>query len=110
MQTQNDKKLQDEGKIAYMIAWRDRRIKALEAMLQADREAAQIYAAYIAYLLASIGEKTDGDRVLCVPKQSIREVCGKYSVAAEDAGEDFLIILKRLGEDDGAGSREMVDA
>ena len=110
VQKQKNKELQDEGKIAYMIAWRDRRIKALEEVLGAEREAGQIYAAYIAYLLAACGESVERDRVLKVPKQGIREICGQYSVAAEDAGEHFLIILKHLGEQHGAGSREMADA
>ena len=100
-------KLQDEGKIAYMIEWRDKRIHALEELLGAMEQADKIYAAYIAYLLQRCGE---GAGEIKVSKQSIREVCGKYCVSAEDAGEDFLIRLTEVGEGHGTQSCEVADA
>ena len=110
VQTQTKEKLQDEGKIAYMIAWRDRRIKALEDLVAAEQQAGSIYAAYIAYLLQRCGERVGADCELLVAKQEIRDVCGKYTVAAADAGENFRIILKNRGEEHDAQGCEVADA
>lgn len=110
MQNQKEQKLQDEGKLAYMIAWRDRRIKALEDLVAAEQQAGSIYAAYIAYLLERCGERVGADRELLVAKREIREICGKYSVEAEDADTDFRIILKNRGEEHDAQGCEVADA
>ena len=110
MQNQKEQKLQDEGKLAYMIAWRDRRIKALEELVAAEQQAGSIYAAYIAYLLERCGEPVGADRELLVAKQEIRETCGKYTVEAEDADTDFRIILKNRGEEHDAQGCEVADA
>ena len=110
MQNQKEQKLQDEGKLAYMIAWRDRRIKALEELVAAEQQAGSIYAAYIAYLLERCGECVGADRELLVAKQEIRDICGKYTVEAEDADTDFKIILKNRGEEHDAQGCEVADA
>ena len=110
VQKHKDKKLQDDGKLAYMISWRDKRIAALEDLLRAQTEADAVYAAYIVYLLERCGTGCEDGCELRVPKQDIRSVCGKYSVEAKDAGEDFFITLIKQGESHGAGSCEMVDA
>ena len=100
-------KLQDEGKLAYMIEWRDKRIHALEDVISAMEQADKIYAAYIAYLLEKCGGET---RQVTVSKQSIRNVCGKYEVSAMDAGEYFVIRLTEIGEGHGVQSCEVADA
>lgn len=100
-------KLQDEGRLAYMIEWRDKRIKALEELLAVHEQAGSIYAAYIAYLLEQCCGQAENIRV---SKQSIRSVCGKYKISAEDAGEDFLIRLEKIGDGHGAQSCEVADA
>ena len=110
VQKQKKQNLQDKGKLAYMISWRDRRIKALEELIAAEQQAGSIYAAYIAYLLEKCGEHVQGNVELHVPKCDIRSVCGKYAVEAEDAGEDFRIILKYRGEEYGTSGREVADA
>lgn len=110
VQNKKEQKLQDEGKLAYMIAWRDRRIKALEDLVAAEQQAGSIYAAYIAYLLERCGERVGADRELLVAKREIREICGKYSVEAEDADTDFKIILKNRGEEHDAQGCEVADA
>lgn len=110
VQNRKEQKLQDEGKLAYMIAWRDRRIKALEEMVAAEQQAGSIYAAYIAYLLERCGERVGADRELLVAKQEIREICGRYTVEAKDADTDFKIILKNRGEEHGAQGCEVADA
>ncbi len=110
VQTQTKEKLQDEGKLAYMIAWRDKRIAALQELVQTQEQARKIYAAYVAYLLSLCAHKTDAGLELRVSKADIREACGKYAVHAEDADEDFIITLEKMGESDGAGRSEMADA
>lgn len=110
VQNQKEQKLQDEGKLAYMIAWRDRRIKALEELVAAEEQAGKIYAAYIAHLLERCGDRVDKERVLTVSKQEIRRVCGTYAAEAEDAGDDFRIILKCRGEEHDAQSSQVADA
>lgn len=110
MQKKTDEKLQDEGKLAYMISWRDRRIAALEELVHAQEIAGSIYAAYIAYLLEACAMTCESGKQLRIPKQEIRRVCGLYAVHAEDAGEDFMITLTERGEDNGAQSSEMADA
>ena len=83
-------KLQDEGRIAHMIAWRDKRIRLLQDMLDEMEQSNLIFAAYITFLL----EKMYGSAgYITVPKKSIRDVCGKYRVSAEDGGDDFIIRL-----------------
>lgn len=104
---QKNTKLQDEGRLAYMIEWRDKRIRLLEEMIAQMESANMIYAAYITFLL----ERCCGERgAIRISKQSIRNVCGKYKVSATDADDEFIIRLTRLGEDDGAQSCEMADA
>ena len=109
-QKQKSTNLQDEGKLAYMIAWRDRRISALQELLQAHEQANSIYAAYVAYLLKRCGEADGAKCKLAVSKAEIREICGKFAVRAEDAGEEFIITLERLEENDAAGRCEVADA
>ena len=109
MQTQKEK-LQDEGKLAYMIAWRDRKIAVLQDMLKANEQKDAIYAAYMVFLLSRLGEHESGEQRLRVSKAEIRALCGRYSVQAQDAGEDFLIILKDKGQTDGTGCGEVADA
>lgn len=104
---QNNEKLQDEGRLAYMIEWRDRHIKALEEMIAEMESANTIYAAYITFLLEKCYGLTDCIRI---SKQSIRNVCGKYRVNAEDAGEDFIIWLTETGDAHGTQSNQMADA
>ena len=109
MQTQNEK-LQDEGKLAYMIAWRDRKIAALQDMLKAAEQKEAIYAAYMVHLLSRLGERENGEQRLRVPKAEIRALCGRYGVQAQDAGEAFLIILVNKEQTDGTGCGEVADA
>lgn len=104
---QQNTKLQDEGRLAHMIAWRDKRIAALEDLLRAHEQADSIYAAYITFLLERCYGKAGHIRV---SKASIREVCGKYTVHAEDAGDDFIIMLSEVGQADGARRSEVADA
>ena len=93
MEKKKHTKLQDEGRLAYMIAWRDKRIAALEELLQAHEQANDIYAAYIAYLLERCAQPGEDGRTLVVAKSTVRELCGKYAIRAQDAGEDFRITL-----------------
>lgn len=109
-QKQTSTKLQDDGKLAYMIAWRDRRIAALHDIIEAQQQAGSIYAAYIAYLLERCGQAVESGKEIKVSKSDIRALCGKYAVRADDAGEDFVITLERLEETDGDGRSEMADA
>ena len=90
-----------------MIAWRDKRISMLEELIGAMEQADRIYAAYIAYLLARCGDKTGQIKI---SKKEIRDVCGKYAVRAQDAGEQFLITLTEAGEEHEVRSSEMADA
>lgn len=100
-------KLQDEARLAHMIAWRDKRISALEDLLQAMEQADRIYAAYIAYLLERCGDKQGK---ILVSKAALREICGRYAVHAEDAGEHFLIMLAEKGIGHEAQCGKMADA
>lgn len=109
MQTQNEK-LQDEGKLAYMIAWRDRKIALLQDMLEATQQKDAIYAAYMVYLLSQQGQEMDGERQISVPKADIRALCGEYTVTAQDGGENFLITLSKKDKTDGKGRGEVADA
>ena len=96
--------LQDEGRLAYMIEWRNKRIQALEDLIVNMETANMIYAAYITFLL----EKCCGTRdCIKISKQSIREVCGKYTVSAQDVGDDFVIRLIEMGDANGAQSKQV---
>lgn len=110
VQKRKEEKLQDDGKLAYMIAWRDRRIAALEDLVQAQEQTGSIYAAYITYLLRECGKHTKDGITLTISKADIREICGAYCVEAKDDGEAFVITLNRRGEQNGARSSEMADA
>lgn len=110
MEKQQNTKLRDEGKLAYMIAWRDRKIATLQDMLEADRQKDAIYAAYIVYLLSRCAQTNEGQTCLTVSKQDIRALCGAYEIEAKDSGDDFIIILKEKGDLDGAGCGKMADA
>ncbi len=104
---QQNTKLQDEGRLAHMIAWRDKRIAALEELIGAMEQADRIYAAYIAYLLQRC-KGSEGE--IKVSKAEIRAVCGRYVVRAEDAGEDFIITLTERGDEHGEQCCQVADA
>ena len=103
---QQNTKLQDEARLAYMIAWRDKRIAALQDMIAEMEQADMIYAAYIAFLLERCYGKSGQIKI---SKASIREVCGKYTVRAEDAGDEFVIMLIEKGEAHGEQCSEVAD-
>ena len=107
MQTQNNTKLQDEGRLAYMVAWRDKRIYQLQQMLDEMEQSNLIFAAYITFLLEKCYGKAGH---ITVSKKSIRSICGKYRVTAEDAGDDFIIRLIETEAKDGEQCGEMADA
>lgn len=109
MQKQN-KKLQDNGSLAHMIAWRDRKIAMLQDMLEGARQRDEIYAAYVTYLLSRLATGSEQEQTLRISKAQIRALCGRYELEASDGGEDFLIILKRKGEDNGTRCGEVADA
>lgn len=112
MQTQN-KKLQDNGSLAHMIAWRDRKIAMLQDMLEGARQKDAIYAAYVTYLLSRLGKGEEAEQTLRIAKADIRALCGRYEIEAEDGGEDFLIILRSKGEEaepNGTRCGEVADA
>ena len=90
VEKQQNTKLQDEGKLAYMIAWRDKRIADLQDLLIAQEESNYIFAAYIKFLLERCYGRSGYIRV---SKAEIRRVCGNYNVRAEDTGEDYVLYL-----------------
>ncbi len=90
-----------------MIAWRDKRIAALEDLIRAHEEASGVYAAYITYLLERCYGRSGHIKI---PKAMIRQVCGKYAVHAEDAGDDFIIYLTDLGDAHGQQCGKMAQA
>lgn len=107
MEKQQNAKLQDEGRLAHMIAWRDKRIAALEDLIAAHEQANGIYAAYITYLLERCYGKAGHIRV---SKAMIRNVCGRYVVRAEDDEDDFVIYLTELEDRHGQQCSKMADA
>lgn len=107
MEKQQNTKLQDEGRLAHMIAWRDKRIAFLESLIAAHEQANGIYAAYITYLLERCNGKAEHIRI---PKATIRSVCGKYAVRAEDDEDDFIIYLTEPEDTHGQQCSKMADA
>jgi hypothetical protein len=104
---QGNTKLQDEGRLAYMIAWRDKRISMLQDMLDEMEQSNLIFAAYITFLL----EKLYGrEGYITVPKKSIRDVCGKYRVTAEDGGDDYILRLIEVKTGNEIFTDKMADA
>ena len=104
---QKNTNLQDEGRLAYMIEWRDKRIKALQDLIAEMEIANTVYAAYITFLLEKCYGVTD---CIKISKQSIRSVCGKYRVNASDDGDDFVIWLSEIGDQNGTQSDQVADA
>ncbi|MBO5756257.1 MAG: hypothetical protein J6S28_01045 [Clostridia bacterium] len=100
--------MQDEGRIAHMIAWRDKRISMLQDMLGEMEQANTIYAAYIAYLLERCSQGAGGQ--IRVAKQDIRRVCGKFTVCADQEGDDYVITLLERSSEYGKQCSQMADA
>lgn len=91
VEKQQNTKLQDEGRLAHMIAWRDKRIAALQDLIEAQNQANYIYAAYITFLLERCYGRSG---YITISKEEIRRVCGNFRVRAEDAGENFVLYLE----------------
>ena len=69
----------DPKRAAYMIAWRDRRIAALEETIAGYREESKLMEALLAFALCRAARpRKDGTRALRIPKEQLTAMLGAW--------------------------------
>lgn len=93
----------DEGRAAYMIAWRDRHIEKLKESLTGYEEQARLTQALLAFTLfraATPQDSTDGEgeRVLEIPKAELSALLDAWECATEASDACYLVRFFKKGE------------
>lgn len=82
----------DKNRLAYMVSWRDRYIKGLEARLAGHEEESTILQTLLFYALVRAGQENgQGNTEVRIPKREIAELLGKWRCEATREGEEYLI-------------------
>ena len=99
----------DEGRAAYMIAWRDRHIENLKETIVGLQEESKLLEALLAFALCRAGAKReDGARTLDIGKRELSEMLGAWDSALE-ADEDAYHLTFRAKKDGENGARNKED-
>ena len=94
MNTEENKDLlsMDKNRLAYMVSWRDRYIKGLEARLEGREEESTILQTLLFYALVKAGRETEqGNAEIRIARSDIAALLGKWRCEATRDGEDYLI-------------------
>jgi hypothetical protein len=105
---------ENEARLAYMVAWRDRYIERLEEALQGREEEARINLSLLGFCLRELSlggqhlktEESDRQRMLHLPKDAVREALEScYAAVEQDEAEYRILFWKDGGKraDDGEG-------
>ena len=93
----------DEGRAAYMIAWRDRHIEKLEEGLSGYEEQARLTQALLAFALFHAATPQDGtegadERVLEIPKAELSALLDAWECATQANDTCYLVRFFKKGE------------
>ena len=99
----------DPKRAAYMIAWRDRRIAALEETIAGYREESKLMEALLAFALCRAARpRKDGTRALRIPKEQLTAMLGAWE-SSLSTDESAYHLTFRVKEEDTDGARETQD-
>ena len=88
---------EENARLAYMVAWRDRYIQKLEERVSGHEEANDILQALLFFALMKTGEPDEAGRITVrVPKAEITEALGKWQCDPSDGGDAYEIIFHRV--------------
>lgn len=98
--------LEDPGRAAYMIAWRDRHIKKQEELLCAYQEQATLMEALLAFALLKAAAPSEEGMQLRIPKAELREMLDRYVSEVESAETEFVIRFCEKREPSDGGEQQ----
>ncbi|MBQ8358030.1 MAG: hypothetical protein IJX39_09535 [Clostridia bacterium] len=81
----------DPRRSAYMIAWRDRYIKALEEKAAGQEEENALLSALLFYALIRASGEGEERREVTIPKGDLSALLGAWECRAEDGGEAYRV-------------------
>jgi len=97
-------KQEQEGRHAYMLAWRDRMIEKQRAIIEGQSEAIGLLEALLAFALGDVagvlqaGEGEQKAHCAQIPKTALAEMLGAWECAVEDGGESYVVSFTRRQE------------
>ena len=109
-----DKENENEARLAYMVAWRDRYIARLEDALKGREEEAQINLSLLGFCLRALSlgdrplktEENDRQRTLHLPKDAVREALESCYAAVEQDEAEYRILFWKDGGKKADGCRQ----
>ena len=109
-----DEKREDEARLAYMVAWRDKYIARLEDALQGREEEARINLSLLGFCLRELSlgghrfraEDGEGQRTLHLPKEAVREALETCYAAVEQDDREYRILFLKNGGEGADGCRQ----
>lgn len=87
----------EQGRLRYMIAWRDRRIAQLQQELKAHEERAALCDALMAYVLFR-GATGETERELEIDKEQLVEFLSRWTSAVGRSENGYLICFSQKQE------------
>ena len=98
----------DPRRLAYMIAWRDRYIAALQEQLAGREEQERLLCALLHYALAAIAGASGGKeaREVQIPKEEVAKALDAWECRTEELGGSYCVRFEKRSQasaPDGAG-------
>lgn len=92
-----DAKGDDARRLAYMIAWRDRYIEALQEQLAGTEEKQRLLCALLHYALAAIGKAQGGEETfeVKIPKNEVARALDAWECRAEGADDGYTVRFEK---------------
>lgn len=82
----------EKDRLVYMVSWRDRYIKSLEARLAGHEEESAILQTLLFYALVKAGRENEkGNTEIRIAKREIAELLGKWRCEAIREGEEYSV-------------------
>lgn len=90
----------DPRRFAYMIAWRDKYIEALQERLAGWEEKDALLCSLLHYALARIasGNNEQHEREVLIDKAELTELLGAFECHASDTGDGYLVRFTKKQE------------
>jgi hypothetical protein len=98
--------LYDPDRAAYMIAWRDRHIEKQNELIKGYEESLSLMEALLSFaLLQKATEQSDGTYTVCISKNAVSDLLGKYTSEVTDGEEEFTVRFHPVQEPEDGGEQ-----
>lgn len=90
----------DPRRFAYMIAWRDKYIEALQEQLAGWEEKDALLCSLLYYALASLASETDGqdEREVLIDKREVTKLLDAWECHVRDTGDAYCVRFSKKQE------------